>query len=94
MHERSERMVTALLDDIRRGVKLARVPGGEPREAQPVGSFAQERDALPALLPTHFECRVELPIAQAIETIKLWGELDPSGALVLQGMEVESRSSS
>jgi hypothetical protein len=94
MHERSERIVTALLDDFRRGVKLARLRGAEPREAQPVESFAQDRDGLPALRPTHFDCKVELPIAQSIETIKLWGEVDASGALIIQGMESESRSSS
>jgi hypothetical protein len=94
MHDRAERVVTALLDEIKRGVKLARLHGNEPREAQPVESFAHDRDAIPALRPTHFDCRVELPSAQSIETIKLWGEVDASGALLVQGMEVESRANS
>jgi hypothetical protein len=90
MHERAERVVTALLDEIQRAVKLARLRGGEPREAQPVESLAQDGDVLEPLRPTHFECRVERPT----ETMKLWGAIDASGALLLQGIEVEPRASS
>jgi hypothetical protein len=100
MHDRTERIVTALLDDIKRGVMLARLHGREPREAQPVESFARDRDVRPALRPTHFDCRIEIPIARRegteaedFETIKLWGELDASGAVLVQGIEVEPRVS-
>ncbi|MDI1443844.1 hypothetical protein [Polyangium sp. 6x1] len=91
MERRIERIVTAVVGEIERGLAIALQRGGEPHAGQQVESFEEESDAsLSRLWPTHFECMIDMPRNRAAPaervTLKVWGEFERSGAPRLEGV--------
>ncbi|MDI1483994.1 hypothetical protein [Polyangium sp. y55x31] len=91
MQERVERMVTAVLDEIERGLALARVPARELSGAQQVERFHS------SLRPTHVVCTFEWPIAAQdraepgpLMVVKISIEIDASGVPRLHGVTAEA----
>ncbi|MDC0748686.1 hypothetical protein [Polyangium mundeleinium] len=91
MQERVERMVTAVLHEIERGLALVRVPARELSGAQQVERFRSN------LRPTHVVCTFEWPIAEKeraelgpLLLVKMSIEIDASGVPRLQGVTAEA----
>jgi len=95
MQERVERMVTAVLHEIERGLALARAPAHELSGAQQVERFRSN------LRTTHVVCTFEWPIAEQeraepgpLMAVKISIEIDASGVPRLQGVTAEASHAS
>jgi len=87
MQGRVDRMVTAVLHEIERGIALARLPSRALSGAQQVEPFPS------SLRLTHVTCTLELPLEapeRAISRVNVSFEIDASGAARLLGVTVVS----